>query len=133
MARRGSLVIWSWVVLALVAAHDVTHVLDDGLDTPLGLFVLVALPQWIFLAAVMAVVLRGDPARSRIAAMLLGASIAIGFTAFHLLPFSLAAYEDLSPSAVSSVLVWAPPAAGLVLVVLAWRAQAADRVALGHA
>jgi hypothetical protein len=95
-------------------------VLDDGLDTPLGQLAIVAIPQWLFLAVVMAVVMRGDPARSRLAALLLGVSVTIGFAVIHLLPFSPAAYWDLHPAVVSWVLVWVPAAAALVLVALAW-------------
>ena len=125
MPRHGSrsLAVWSWAVLALLAAHDVTHVLDDGLRTPLGQLALVALPQWLALAIVMAVVLRGDRARSRTATLLLGMSVAVGFAVIHLLPFSPAAFWDLQPSVVSWALVWVPAAAGLVLVA---RAAAVD-------
>ena len=119
MAPRG-LVLGAWVVLALLAAHDVTHVLDDGLETPLGLLASVAIPQWLFLAVAMSVVLRGDPAHSRLAALLIGISVALGFAAIHLLPFSPAGYWDLHPSGLSWVLVWLPAVAGLVLVAIAW-------------
>ena len=115
-----SLVLWSWIVLALLAAHDLTHILDDGLDTSPGQLALVAIPQWLALAVVMAVVLRGDRAHSRTAALLLGLSVAVGFAVVHLLPSSLAAYWDLEPSVVSWVLAWVPTAAGLVLAALAW-------------
>ena len=86
MPRHGSrsLVSWSWAVLALLAAHDVTHLLDDGLETPLGQLALVAHPQWLALAVVMAVILRGDRSRSRAAALLLGMSVAVGFAVIHL-------------------------------------------------
>lgn len=122
MPRNGarSLVVWSWILLALVAAHDVTHMLDDGLETGLGQLALVALPQWLVLAVVMAIVLRGDWAHSRTAALLLGTSVAVGFGVAHLLPFSLAAFWDLQPSVVSWVLAWASVAAGVLLAVLAW-------------
>ena len=53
MANRA-LVAWSWVVVALLAAHDLTHLLDDGLDTGLGLLAAVAIPQWLFVAVAMA-------------------------------------------------------------------------------
>ena len=122
MAPRG-LVFGVWVVLALLAAHDITHVLDDGLETPLGLLASVAVPQWLFLAVAMAVVLRGDPSRSRLAALLVGVSVALGFAAIHLLPFSPAAYWDLQPSGISWVLAWTSAVAGLVLVGLAWPRQ----------
>lgn len=119
---RG-IVLWSWIVLALLAAHDVTHLADDGLDTSPGQLALVAIPQWIVLAVVMAFVLRGPPARRRTAALVLGASVAVGFALIHLVPFSPAAYWDLEPSAPSWVLVWVPAAAGLVLAALSrrWR------------
>ena len=122
-----SLVLWSWILLALVAAHDVTHMVDDGLDTGLGQLALVAIPQWVALAVVMAVVLRGDPAQSRTAALLLGMSVAVGFVVVHLLPFSPAAFWDLEPSVVSWVLAWASIAAGLLLAVLAWPQRRAAR------
>ena len=117
--------VWlAWVVLGLLAAHDVTHVLDDGLETPLGQLAVVAIPQWLFLAVAMTVVLRGEPAAARSAALLLGLSVAIGFAAVHLLPFSPAAYWDLDPSAISWFLAWAPPVAALVLVVSVSRSAA---------
>jgi hypothetical protein len=106
-------------VLALVAAHDVTHVADDGLETPLGALAAVSIPQWAFLGAAMAVVVRGDAARSRLAARLLGASVAAGFVVVHLIPIGPTALWRLDPSAVSWVLVWAAIAAALVLVALA--------------
>ena len=111
-----SVVVWAWVLLALVAAHDVTHVLDDGLETGLGLLAAVAIPQWLVLAAVMALVLRGE----RAAAVVLGLSVAAGFGAVHLLPFSPAAFWDQRPSAVSWLLAWASIAAGVLLAFLAW-------------
>lgn len=131
-----SLVAWSWILLALVAAHDVTHVVDDGLETGLGELALVALPQWLVLAVVMTVVLRGDRGRSRVAALLLGTSVAVGFGVVHLLPFSPAAFWDVQPSVASWMVAWASVAAGALLVVLAWlrgratpsaRLTAADR------
>ena len=115
-----TVVLWSWVVLALLAAHDVTHLADDGLDTSPGQLALVAIPQWLALAAVMAVVLRGRPDQSRLAAIVLGLSVAAGFAVIHLLPASAAAYWDLEPSALSWVLAWVPAAAGIVLAALAW-------------
>ena len=122
MASRGSrsVVWWSWAVLGLLAAHDVTHLADDGLETSLGQLAAVALPQWLLLAVVMAVVVRGDPARSRLAALGLGAAVALGFAVIHLLPFAPADYWDLRPSGISWVLVWVPAAAGVVLAALAW-------------
>jgi len=123
MGGRGSrsLVAWSWVVLALLAAHDVTHALDDGLETGLGELAAVSLPQWLFLAVAMAVIVRGDPAHSRLAALLLGVGVAIGFAVIHLLPFAIAAYWDLHPSFLSWVLAWVPAVAGLTLAALAWQ------------
>ena len=120
MVSRGhrSLVTWSWAVLALLAAHDLTHLLDDGMDTPLGALALVAIPQWLLLAAVMAIVVRGDPVASRAAALVLGLTVAVGFAAVHLLPFSPAAFWDVHPAAISWVLVWASIAAGLALAAL---------------
>jgi hypothetical protein len=106
---------WAWVVLALLAAHDLTHAVDGGLDTGLGELALVSIPQWLLLAAVMSIVLRGDPARSRTAALVLGAAVAAGFVVVHLLPFSPAAYWDLDPSPASWALAWIPIAAGLAL------------------
>jgi hypothetical protein len=108
------------VLLALVAAHDVTHVVDDGLQTGLGQLAIVAIPQWIVLAAVLAIVLRGEQPGSRAAALVLGLSVAAGFGVVHLLPLSPAAFWDLQPSLVSWVLAWASIAAGLLLAALAW-------------
>jgi hypothetical protein len=113
-------VVWSAVLLALLAGHDLSHALDDGLETPLGQLALVAVPQWLALAALMAVVVRGDRVRSAVAAMLLGIGVAFGFTAIHLLPFSTASYWDLEPSVLSWLLAWLPAALGLALATLAW-------------
>ena len=116
--RHRALVTWSWAVLALLAAHDLTHLLDGGLDTGPGALALVAIPQWLLLAAVMAIVVRGDPAASRAAALVLGLTVAAGFAAVHLLPLSPVAFWDLRPAAISWVLVWASIAAGLALAAL---------------
>jgi len=119
MSSRAYVVAGSWVLLALVAAHDVTHLADDGLETSPGQLAIVAVPQWIFLAAAMAVVL-GDGAHARSAALLLGISVAAGFGVVHLLPFSPAAFWDQQPSAVSWALAWASVAAGILLAAIAW-------------
>ena len=110
---------WAWVLLALLAAHDLTHALDGGLDTSLLELAAVSIPQWLLLAAVMAIVLRGGPGRGRMAAVVLGLTVAAGFVVVHLLPFSPAAFWDLDPSPVSWALVWIPIAAGLVLAAVA--------------
>ena len=115
MSSRAYVVATSWTLLALVAAHDVTHLADDGLETSLGQLAIVAIPQWLVLAAVMAIVLRGDPAQRRAAALVLGLSVAAGFGVIHLLPFSPAAFWDQQPSAVSWALAWASVAVGLLL------------------
>ena len=110
----------SSTVLALLAAHDVTHILDDGLGMRLGQLAFVALPQWLVLAIVMAIILRGDHAQSQTAALLLGISVTVGFVVVHLLPSSPAAFWDLQPSVVSWVLAWVSAAVGLLLIALAW-------------
>jgi hypothetical protein len=115
MPPRAYVVACSWVLLALVAAHDVTHLVDGGLETSPGQLAIVAIPQWLVLAAVMAIVLRGDPAQRRVAALVLGLSVAAGFGVVHLLPFSPAAFWDQQPSAVSWALAWASVAVGLLL------------------
>jgi hypothetical protein len=127
MRRVGdrSLVVWSCLVLALLAAHDVTHILDEGLETPLGRLALVALPQWVALAILTAILVRGERGTRHTAALLLGIAVAVGFALIHLLPFSAAAYWDVQPSVVSWALAWLPAAAGLLLAVLAWRAHGA--------
>ena len=127
MSRGGarSLVLWSWTVLALLAAHDVTHIVDDGLETRLGQLAFVALPQWLVLAIVMAIIVRGDRPQSQTAAQLLGISVTVGFAVIHLLPFSPAAFWELQPSVVSWVLAWVSAAAALLLAVLAWPQQRA--------
>jgi len=112
--------VWSGVLLALVAAHDLTHALDDGLETRLGDLAFVAVPQWLLLASVMAVVLCGNRARGAAAALVLGIGVTIGFAVIHLLPFSLAAYWELRPSVASWVLAWLPAVLGLALAALAW-------------
>jgi hypothetical protein len=114
-----SLVLWSWIVLALLAAHDVTHVLDDGLDTSPGQLAIVAIPQWLALAGLMAVVVRDDGGHGRTAALLLGTSVVVGFAIVHLLPITPISFWELQPSLVSWVLAWASTAAGLLLAVLA--------------
>jgi hypothetical protein len=118
MSSRAYVVAVSWILLALVAAHDVTHLADDGLETSPGQLAIVAIPQWLVLAGVMAIVLRGDEAQSRAAALVLGLCVAAGFAAVHFLPFSPAAFWDQQPSAVSWALAWAAVAAGLLLAVL---------------
>ena len=115
------LVLWSAVVLLLLAAHDFSHALDGGLGTSLGGLALVAVPQWAVLAVLMAVIVRGERRQSAGAALLLGAGVVLGFAAVHLLPFSPSAYWDLHPTPLSWVLVWLPLPAGLVLSTLAWR------------
>jgi hypothetical protein len=127
---RRPLVSWSAVVLALLAAHDLSHVLDRGLDTSGGALAVVAVPQWVVLALMMGVIVRGDPRQSALAALVLGAGVVGGFAAAHLLPFSPAAYWDLDPSAASWLLVWAPLLAGATLTAIAgrqWRATAVQR------
>jgi hypothetical protein len=118
--RSRSLVAWSTLLLATLAAHDLTHALDDGLKTSLGQLALIAIPQWLVLAAVMAVIVRADRARSAAAATLLGIGVTVGFAVAHLLPFAGAPYWDLDPSAVSWLLAWLPAALGLALAALAW-------------
>ena len=121
MPRVGALALWSWIVLALLAAHDVTHLVDDGLDTSPGQLALVAVPQWLVLAAVMAIVLRGDPAQRRMAALVLGVSVAAGFAVVHLVPGPPTSFWDLEASPASWALAWAATAAGLLLAVVAQR------------
>jgi hypothetical protein len=117
------------VVLALLAAHDLSHALDHGLDTSLAGLAVVAVPQWIVLAIVTAVIVRGDDRTSALAALMLSVGVVVGFAAVHLLPFSPAAYWDLHPSAVSWLVVWAPLLAGLVLGAIAVRQLRAPLVA----
>src|SRR5437016_7333168 len=64
-----SLVIWSGVLLVVLAAHDLSHALDGGLETPLDQLALVAVPQWLLLAVVMTVIVRGERARGAAAAL----------------------------------------------------------------
>ena len=116
-----AVVLWSWALLALLAAHDLTHLLDDGLDTSPGQLALVAIPQWFAIGVVMAVVLRAGPALSAAAALALGLGAAVGFAVVHLLPFALAAYDELDPSAASWVLAWVPTGVALVVAALALR------------
>jgi hypothetical protein len=115
-----SLVIWSGALLAMLAGHDLSHALDDGLETPLDQLALVAIPQWLALAVVMALIVLGDRARGAVAALLLGIGVTIGFIAIHVLPFSTASYWDLQPSVASWLLAWLPAALGVAVAALAW-------------
>src|SRR5881227_729719 len=123
-----SLVIWSGVLLVLLAGHDVSHAVDGGLKTPLDQLALVAVPQWLVLALVMTVILRSDRTRGAVAALVLGIGVATGFAVAHLLPFSTAYYWDLRPSAVSWLLAWLPAAFGLMVAALAWSQRRAARL-----
>jgi hypothetical protein len=114
------LVAWSFALMALLAAHDVSHAVDDGLRTSLGALALVAVPQWIVLGLVAAVIVRGTPDQSALAALVLGAGVVVGLTAVHLLPLSSAAYWDLEPSAASWLLAVVPLLVAVVVVALAW-------------
>ena len=122
MTRRvsRSVVVWSCVLLGVVAAHDLTHAFDDGLQTGLGEFAFVAVPQWLVLAVVLAVIVRGDRAQGAAAAVLLGISVTVGLAVIHLLPFALASYWALQPSVVSWVLAWSPAVLGFALAAFAW-------------
>jgi hypothetical protein len=124
--------LWSGVLLALLAGHDLTHAFDDGLETPLGGLALVAIPQWIALAVLAAFIFRAERVRAATAALLLGLGVTLGFAVIHLLPFATASYWDLSPSAVSWLFAFLPPAVGLVVIALAW-AELRPRVATGYA
>ena len=124
MSSRAYVVACSWILLALVAAHDVTHLADDGLQATPGQLAVVAIPQWLVLGAVMAIVLRGDPAQSRAAALVLGLSVTAGFAVVHFLPFSPAAFWDQRPSPVSWTLAWAAAVAGVLLAIIAWPRRA---------
>src|SRR3954451_9679262 len=126
-AARTELVVWTAVVLALLAGHDLTHALDGGLDTSLGALAAIAVPQWLLLAAAMWTIARADRTRAAGAALIVGATVVVGFAAVHLVPFSPVAYWDLHPTTVSWVLVFAPLIAGLVLTTLAWRKWRAIR------
>src|SRR2546421_4711601 len=85
-----SLVISSGVLLVVLAAHDLSHALDGGLETPLGELGLVAVPQWLVLAAVMTVIVQGHRARGAAAALLLGTDVAARVADGHLLTVSTA-------------------------------------------
>lgn len=112
-------------MLALLAGHDLTHLLDPGLDTSLGLLALVAVPQWIVLAVVTALIVRGDAQRAHLLAFTLGAGTAVGFAVVHLLPFAASSYWELSPSPASWLLAWVPTAFGVALAIVAAPAAAA--------
>lgn len=131
MPRHASRAVglWTWLLLALLAAHDASHLLDDGLETSPGQLALVATPQWLVIAAVVAVILRGRGDRAAVAAVLLGVGTVVGFAIVHLLPFALAEYGDLAPSPASWALAWVPTAVGLALALAGARAVARVRPA----
>ena len=116
-----SVVATSWLLLALLAAHDLTHALDDGLRTGLGELAAVAAPQWVVLAVVMAVILRADRLRAATAAFLLGLGTVVGVVGVHLTSISPAPYADLEPAAASWFFALAPVVVGAALVALAVR------------
>jgi hypothetical protein len=122
MQRRASrsLVVWSAVLLVALAAHDLSHALDDGLETPLNQLALIAVPQWLALGVMMTIIVRAERARAAAAALLLGIGVTLGFAAIHLLPFSTASYWDLHPSLVSWMVAWLPAALGLWVAALGW-------------
>ena len=114
----------TWFLLALLAGHDLSHLLDGGLDTSAGALALVAVPQWLALGAVMAIVLRAGRPTAHLAALVLGLAVTVGLLVVHLVPGSAAPYTELEPSVVSWALAWVPAVVGLVLVALAaprWR------------
>jgi hypothetical protein len=119
--ERTRLVVWTAVVLVLLAGHDLTHALDDGLETSLAGLAAIAVPQWLLLAAAMWTIARADRVWAAGAALVVGVTVVVGFAAVHLVPFSPVAYWDLRPSTLSWVLVFAPLIAGLVLTAVAWR------------
>jgi hypothetical protein len=129
MTQRVSprLIAASLTLLALLAAHDLSHALDDGLDTKPGQLALISAPQWIVLAVITAVILRGDRVRGSLAALALGAGAALGFVVIHLLPFGPASYWDLDPSLASWVVAWVPTAVGAVVAAMAWSEWRAAR------
>ena len=114
-----SVVATTWGLMALLLGHDLSHAFDDGLETSLTGLLLVAVPQWLALAAVMAIVLRADRSMAHVAAVLFGLGVSLGLVAVHLLPVSVAPYEELDPSAISWLLAWLPAVVGVVLAGLA--------------
>src|SRR3954464_5960250 len=132
VADRASrpLVVWSGVLLVLLAAHDLSHLLDSGLDTKASQLALIAVPQWIVLGIVMTIIVRGEPRVSAIAGFLLGAGAAVGFALVHLAPFAPADYWGLSPTTVSWALAWIPTGVGVLVAWLAWSELRDARVGL---
>lgn len=108
-------------LLALLAGHDLSHAFDDGLDTSASGLLLVAVPQWLVLAVVLVVVVRGGRLRGAQMALALGIGAVVGFTAVHVLPFAPAPYQDLDPSRISWALLWLPTVVGAVVAVFAVR------------
>ena len=125
VSRR--LVVAVSLLLAGLAAHDLSHAFDAGLDTRLSGLALVAVPQWIVLGVVLAVVLRGGRLRGAQMALALGAGATIGFTAVHLLPFAPAPYQDLDPSALSWLFLVLPTLLAVVVSALALAELSATR------
>ena len=108
------------VLLALLAAHDLTHALDDGLETSLSGLALVAIPQWLVLGAVLVIVVRAERARGALLALVLGVGVTVGFVAVHILPFAPAPFQDLEPSSLSWLFLVLPAAGGMIVSALAW-------------
>ena len=108
------------VLLGLLAAHDLTHAFDDGLETSLGGLALVAIPQWIVLAVVLVLILRSERVRGAQLSLALGLGATVGFATVHLLPFAPAPYQDLDPSPLSWLFLVLPTVLGVVVSALAW-------------
>ena len=113
------------IVVALIAAHDIDHVVEEDRLVELPTLFWVFLPfQYAVLIGGIALVLRRDaPAPDFVAA--LSAVTIVGFAGIHLVPGSIGPYADYDPSWVSWTLVFVPIAAALACLVAALRLRAA--------
>ena len=125
-----SLIVGCAVLLVLLAANDLSHALDDGLETGLGALAAIAAPEWLVLAALMAAIVRGDRARGASAALLLGSGVILGFVVVHLVPFAPASYWEVEPTLASWLLAWLPVGVGVVVTALAWGEWRSARAAV---
>lgn len=124
------------VLFALIVGHDISHIADPGLDTPLGALAIISVPQYVGLIWILNAVLRSPPRRSAGAGLALGLAVLAGFVVAHLLPFGPAPFYDEHPAFASWLLLWLPIGTCLLLIALSLsvlrRTRAAAAVAVAQ-